>query len=78
MPLTGGNVQNDAAWAHIDGLDQNTILVVEILLKMAADANNSLGRCVMSMDGHHGSGLNGIEHPLRLVFRGIAEVEVHP
>ena len=30
------------------------------------------------MNGHHISGFNGIEHPLRLVFRGIAEVEVNP
>lgn len=28
------------------------------------------------MDGHDCPGLDGIEHPLALVFRGVAEVEV--
>ena len=31
----------------------------------------------MSMDRQNGSGLQGIEHPLRLIVRRVAEVEVH-
>lgn len=30
------------------------------------------------MDGHHGPGLDGVEHTLRMIFRGIAEIEIHP
>ena len=32
----------------------------------------------MSMNRHHRVGLQSVEHPLALVFRGVAQVEVHP
>ena len=32
----------------------------------------------MPMDGHHRAGLQGVEHTLALVGRGVAQVEVHP
>lgn len=44
---------------------------------MAANANHRLACFHVPMDGHHCPGLDGVEHALGLVFRGVAEVEVH-
>lgn len=32
----------------------------------------------MAVDGHHRARLEGVEHTLGMVFRRVAEVEVHP
>ena len=43
---------------------------------MAADADAGLAGAEMAMDGHHGAGLDGVEHALGVVLGAIAVVEV--
>ena len=69
MPLTGWDIHKSSARPHVYSFYQHAILIIEILLKMAADTNNRLGRCMMTMNRHHCSRFNCIEHPLRLIFR---------
>ena len=32
----------------------------------------------MPMDGHHGSGLDGVQHPIGKIFRAAPEVQINP
>ena len=77
MPLAGGDVQHIASRQHVHRLHLRARFVVQVLLEMAADAYDRLRRRSMPMHRHHGAGLNGVEHPLRLVFRRVAEIQVH-
>ena len=50
--------------------------IVEIFDKMTADANAGLAGAAVTMDGHLGAGLNGVEHALRLVVGRVAQVQI--
>ena len=43
---------------------------------MAADADAGLAGAEVAMDGHHGAGLDGVEHALGVILGVVAEVEV--
>lgn len=77
MPLAGGDVQHIASRQHVHRLHLRARFVVQVLFEMAADAYDRLRRRSMPMHRHHGAGLDGVEHPLRLVFRRVAEIQVH-
>lgn len=75
--MAGGDVQHIASRQHVHRLHLRARFVVQVLFEMAADAYDRLRRRSMAMHRHHGAGLDGVEHPLRLVFRRVAEIQVH-
>ena len=52
------------------------MVVVEVFLEMAAEADAGLAGAEVSVDGHHGAGFDGVEHALGVVLGTVAEVEV--
>lgn len=70
MPDSGGE--------HVDGGGEDAGVIVEVLLEVATKANDGLGRISMTMDRHHRTQFNGVEHPLGVVFRTIPKIRVHP
>ncbi len=79
VPLADGDVQGDylAAGREFDGLGAAVRLVIIILPHQPpAQANHGFRGEAVPVDRQRASGLNGIEHTLRLVFRGIMKVRL--
>ena len=53
-------------------------IVVEVPADLAAEDGDRFRGAAMPMDRQHRARLQRIEHPLRLVVRGIAQVHIHP
>ena len=77
MPLAGRDVDDQTAGAHIKRVGQIAVIIVKVFFEMAAEADNGIGGMEMPMDWHNRPRLDGIQHPLRLVFRRIPEIHVH-
>lgn len=69
MLLTGRNVDNNTARAHVDGVSQFAVGVVEVFFEMAAEADDGFGGMEVTLDGHDCPGFDGIQHSPRIVFR---------
>ena len=78
MPLAGRDVDQRAAGVHVDGVGEMAGIVIEVLLEMPTEADDCLGGGPVPMNGQDRAGLDGVEHPLGLVRRGVPEIEVHP
>lgn len=76
MPLAFLYIQHNPTGYHIDGVGEVAVVVVEVFLEMAADADAGLAGAEVAVDGHHGAGLEGVEHALGVVLGAVAEVEV--
>ncbi len=78
MPLPSIDIQHDSTWHYVYSLQEITLFIIEILFKMPADLNHSLGTCMMPMNRQHRARLQGIQHSLRLVFSRIPQIQIHP
>ncbi len=80
VPDSGGDVEDGdgAAGEHVDGGGEDAGVIVEVLLEVTTQANNGLGGGAVTMDGHHRTRLNGVEHALGVVFGTIPKIQVHP
>ena len=67
-----------AAGVEDDRLGLPAGVVVEVPADLAAEDGDGLRRSAMPMDRQHRAGLQRIEHPLRLVVRGVAQIHIHP
>ena len=74
MPLPFRNIQNCATGEHVDGVGKVAVGIVEIFDEMTADADAGLAGVAVTMDGHLGAGLDGVEHGLGLVVGRVAQV----
>jgi len=80
VPLTCGDVQGDggAVGREFDGFNAGAGFVVKLFDQPAAENDYGFGGMPMPVNGQRAAGLDGIEHPLRLVLRRIAKVKIHP
>ena len=80
MPLSHGNAEaaDVAACLNKDGVGKLTLIIVIEPLHLATEHHDGLRGVLMAMDGHHRAGLQGVQHALALVGRGVTQVEVHP
>ena len=80
VPLACGDVQGDggAVGREFDRFNAGAEFVVKFFDQLAAENDHGFGGMPMPVNGQRSAGLNGVEHPLRLVLRGIAKVQIHP
>lgn len=80
VPGTGGDVDPISAFIAVEpeacGLAAR--VVVEHHVYLAAQQNLAFGSATVAVYGQDGSGLQGIQHSLGAVVRGVAQVAVHP
>lgn len=80
MPLAEGDVEGDggAAGRKLYGFGEMPEVVVEVLNQAAAQADHCFGGFPVPMDWQWAARFDSIQHSLRLVCGGVAEVEIHP
>ena len=80
MPRAGRDIQrhDGAAGRKLDGLHRQAGDVVELFEYPPTEADHRLRRVGVPMDRNHGARLHGVQHPLRLIFRGVPQVQIHP
>ena len=80
VPRARGDVQRHdrAAGRELDPLRQLAGRVVELLEYPPAEADHRLGGVGVPVDRDHGARLHGVQHALRLVLRGVPQIQVHP
>ena len=76
VPLAFLYIQHNPTGYHIDGGGEVAVVIVEVFLEMAADADAGLAGAEVAVDGHRGAGFDGVEHALGVVLGAVAEVEV--
>jgi len=74
MPLSDGDVEDGSAGEHVDSIGEVALVIVEVFHKVASHANAGLAGVKMTMDGHHRTRLDSVQHPLGMIRFGIAEV----
>ena len=80
MPLANGYVQSDAITVgrQVYDIRHLPVIVIKDLPQMSTETNHRLRGLHMPMDRQRRPRLDGIEHPLGLVGRGVAQVQIHP
>ena len=79
MPLTHRDTKTAdvASGFNKDGVGKLTLVVIIEPLHLATKHHNGLRSVLVTVDGHHCTRLQGVEHTLALVFRTVAHVVVH-
>ena len=78
MPLSLLYIQHNPTRNHVNCLNQSSLRVVEILLKMPENAYTGLARTIVPMYRHHNPWLQGIQHPLRQILQAVSKIQVYP
>lgn len=75
VPPTSLDIKNYAARHHINGICRHTVFILKVLHKMTSGTNAGLAGINVAVYGHHCSRLQSIEHPLRVILWGVAQVK---
>ena len=79
VPLSHGNGEsiNTLLGVEVIASRLSPLVIVEDFVHATTQDDDDLGALHVAMDGQHGVGFQSIQHSLRLVGRGGAEVKVH-
>ena len=80
VPDPGGDVYSVSALVAVEPDARSLVaaLVVEHHIYLPAQQQLRLGSAAVTVHGNFSAFFEGVEHPLRAVFRGVAQVAVHP